>query len=478
MYSFDIPCRKVINKDKPYSPKNIKTTPGHNVQQIQRNILPAYFYSVTPRCTDPSPIIQRYIDKDAVERAIKDYEKSKSPQSLTKLNEILKSLGVIRGTIEYSGHDDVHNLFEYEASKLPELFDTIDKLRAYLLDRVMNENEEQEKDIRSRVLFGNEFTFRKKDGSFDFDHNALDAQTSTMNDNISKANIIVKQWPKIISEDYDKYKGAKKTPELYATYIFSSGLGKKKWKSTLYEACRITCVNKCTNESWYFNIDLDPNCIEIQTQPISYDKFSKLKDLINTAIFGVAERLGLVADTDSNTGGGGHISFDVDTAFGDNAHYLRNFLVAYARESNKDPNIFECRDEVNAPILNELGICEKFINAINEFDRLYSDKQNKPTIQQLVELIQKRVYSGQFGSALIANLCTGRLSGKLRNLPPDLAYHYQAVNLEHVNDRQGPGRIEMRRFNAQISADETIKQFNFLIDLLLKSRNRQKLPSS
>ena len=464
MYSFDIPCRKDINKDKSHSTKNIKTTFGYNVQQIQRNILPAHFYPVTPQFTDASPVIQRYIDKDAAESAIRDYEESKSTQSLTELNRILKSLGVIRGKIEYSGHDDVHKLFENEANMLPKLFDTFDILKASLIGRIENENEQQEKYIQSQVLFGNEFTFRKTDGSFNFDHIALAAESSDKNrntdNNIINAGKIIQKWTDEVPKHYGDYRCTIKT-------------GEQKWKSAPYQAWCVTYENKNPNESWYFNIDLDPNCIEIQTKPISYDKFSKLEGLIHAAIFRVAGKLGLVADTNANTGGGGHISFDVNTAFEGDAHYLRNFLVAYARESEANPLIFGCEDRENAPYLRDLGIVENFINAINDFDKLPTGQQE---IQQLVDLIQQNVYKGKFCDNLKSNLRTKSPKGKLRATSLESAYHYQAVNLEHVNDSGGSRRVEMRRFNAQVSTGETIEQFKFLMRLLLESRSHQNLP--
>lgn len=458
MYSFDSPRKEAINKSKSPAP----TASRYNVQQIQWNILPAHFYPVISRPSATSPVIQRYVDIEAVEKAIEEYEATKS---LPNLNNALRGLGVIKGEILYLSEENVYKICD-EASELFD-FDSFDKAKSFLLNMAENKN-----NIESHVLFGNEFTFRKTDGSFNFDQTALDPQgpqnkeQAEMIKKIQTAGEIITVW-------------AEKLKWLNCNgYKCTITGGNQKWKSESYKALGITFKNAETNDSWSFNIDLDPNCIEIQTEPISYNKFLALQGLINASIFSMAGDLGLKVDSDSKTGGGGHISFDVNTAFMGNAGFLRNFLVAYAKESQKklgeaNSLIYECDDPENAPYLQELekNAIPLFYKTIKKFDKLSPDQK---TIHKLVTLIQTKVYHDNF-SGNMRNILSPRSGSKQRKVNPELAYHYQAVNLEHVSENSG--RVEMRRFNAQECAEDTIAQFQFLINLLLKSRIPMDLPT-
>lgn len=488
MYSFEAPRMEAINKVKSPSPENVK----YNLQPIQTNMLPACFYHATPRPTAASPIILRYVNKDAEEKGIKEYgekmdsqsltpcptaaspviqcyfdeaaaknvideyEDKKDLQSLKNLNNVLRAQGVIRGAIEDSGHDSVYVIYEKDAYKSPKLFKTFAELIGFLRKRVKEAKEEQENPegyIRSQVLFGNEFTFRNR-SSFVFDHNVLNSTDEENKKKISNAKNMIETWVRSLPTNIYGYK-----PQIKP--------GRKKWAQD-YNAYLIKYYSEETKYSWYFNIDLDPNCIEIQTKPIPFTKFIELRPVIDAAIFAVArDDLKLEADKDATTGGGGHISFDVETAFKGNAQYLKNFLVSYANEARIDANtlIHECKDEDNAPFLHQLekndkNMYDKFLEIIHSFDQLPPEEQ---TIEKLVDLIQKEVYSNSFTTNMKQILSNGT-----RAPSPEDAYHYQAVNLEHVNEPGG--RVEMRRFNAQENTDETISQFELLINLLLECR--------
>lgn len=461
MYSFDSPRKEAINKSKSPAP----TASRYNVQQIQWNILPAHFYPVISRPSATSPVIQRYVDIEAVEKAIEKYEATKSLSDLSDLNNALRYLGVIEGKISYSSEKNVYTICD-ETSELIN-FNSFDNAKSFLLDMAKDKN-----NIESNVLFGNEFTFRKTDGSFNFDQTALDLQGSPNKEQAEMINKIGTAG-KIINVWVDKLKFLK-----CDNYTCNITNGNKKWKSEHYNAFRITFNDAATNVSWSFNIDLDPNCIEIQTEPISYNTFLTLQGLINASIFSIADSLRLKADENPKTGGGGHISFDVNTAFMGNAGFLRNFLVAYAKESQKISGekhrfIVECEDLENAPYLGDLreGSINMFYNTIKEFDKL---SPGKKTIKDLVSQIQQKVYYNNFVGDM-ENILSPRSGSKQRKVDPELAYHYQAVNLEHVSEDSG--RVEMRRFNAQKSAAETIEQFQFLINLLLKSRIPKDLPT-
>lgn len=215
-------------------------------------------------------------------------------------------------------------------------------------------------------------------------------------------------------------------------------------------------------EEWKVNFDLDPYCIELQTEPVTYAFYDRYKEIINRLLF---RRDTCRPYPDEEMGGGGHISLDLVTAFDNNPQYLANFLVIYAVLGNdvkyKDHILRNCKDVINAPFMNEIGELDEFIRVIREFNSLAPDKA---TMERLVNDINTRVYT-----RASEGLCA------MDVLEEDYP-HYQAVNLENVlNPDITQRRVELRRFEAQQNIFELLLELQELYKLLDKSRRGIKL---
>lgn len=233
-------------------------------------------------------------------------------------------------------------------------------------------------------------------------------------------------------------------------------------------------AHKFTFENgWWYIVSRDDGCIELQTQPMTQTE--GYRDRITQAalelIFEIAasDKLTLT-HTEANRArgwqdqrlrtdpliGGGHLSMDRATTFGNHARAFRNYLVLYVNNHNFWKGFDD--DEVNAPMVTELprAFRREFVAIIGEFDAAYTDP-NQPdwTIDQLATAIQARVYkyarqSNQIGSD----------------------EHYQAINLEHLNDpTPAKQRMEMRRFRAQTDFNDFMAQIGQLMGLRDEARD-------
>ena len=387
-----------------------------------------------------------------------------NPPKLKEYDNKLNTQGIINGTIEYSGHDNRYILYKNGS---PLMFPSAKELCDFLKQRIKNNNNNEQLQITSGVPFGNEFTFRNSSPDFNFNIKDLSFKD---NPKPKAAEKFITCWTELAPQ---------KITCNGITYTKVIGDGNKKWTSANYTAKMVTYSGydqtNWQTVSWKFNIDLDPNCIEIQTQPLTFEAYQNLTPLIKSAIFDTAAKLKLIADINPDTGGGSHISLDTVGAFQGNAHYLRNFLVAYVNEQFKPGCwVYECNDTANAPFIHELGgnVVRAFKKTIEDFDVRPVTEQ---TIDTLINIIQKNVYHGHFMPQL-ADALEAQQGGK--KLSPELAYHYQAVNLEHMRETDGTAHIEMRRYNAQTSTSELCEQLNHLWELLLRSRQKQNIPLS
>ncbi len=412
-------------------------------------------------------IVQCYYHSDAnlINEFLQDNDRT-SPTKLNEYNEKMNLLGIINGNIEISGHDDTYILYENGS---PTLFSSAKELCFFLISRIRDENKAEVEQIKADVPFGNEFTFRSS--TFGFDISSLSLKNNSMIQAVGKN---IERWAEIAPQ---------KIRAGSLSFAKEVRNGNKKWSVAPYNAKMIIYKSydkeSKTEVIWSFNIDLDPFCIEIQTRPITYNMFKILQPLYDMAIFNTAQTLGLFPDPNPDTGGGGHISLDKTGAFQNNAHYLRNFLVLYVNEQlNPTSPVHQCGDYINAPFLHELS-CElgknvgnDFINAIALFDRLPPERQ---TIDNLVDIIQKKVYHGKFMPQLETAIRAQEKIKENKKLNPEIAYHYQAVNLEHMRKTDSTAHIEMRRYNAQQNTYELDEQLKYLWNLLLLSRQKQDI---
>lgn len=247
--------------------------------------------------------------------------------------------------------------------------------------------------------------------------------------------------------------------------------GRKHHESLLYEAKEVTLTLRYKDkkmdlwQTWTVNFDLDPNCIELQTEPATFAFYERYKDIINMLFF---NRSTCKPDPDWRTGGGGHISLDLETAFGHNLQWFQNFLVLYAnavRGGGDQYDILRKSGDVgNAPFLHEIGELPAFCRVIQTFDKMPG-----AAIEELAHVINTQVYT-EIDTHIDSS-----------NVGEEDRQHYQAVNLEHINtgvrDHRtavNEQRVEMRRFDAQMNVDELLAELRCLFELLEESRSGKK----
>ena len=323
------------------------------------------------------------------------------------------------------------------------------------------------------VKIGTEFTFRREEFVFGLEALAWNKQKSGKKASadpaqikqIEAAGVEIINWVNYIAEMGNAGKIRGKNTLLEHVEVKP---GRKHHESDHYEAREVTLTlqykykTQFFKQTWIVNFDLDPNCIELQTQPVTFEFYDRYRDIINALFF---RRESCPPDPRWQVGGGGHISLDLETAFNHNLRWFMNFLVLYADAVRGDDYRYEAlrssEDVGNAPFLHEIGELTAFSKVINAFEKMPG-----ATIGELAHVINTDVYTR------IDEHIDG--SGVTREDYP----HYQAVNLEHINtgvsDHRTPvneQRVEMRRFDAQRNVDELLGELRCLYELLEESRS-------
>ena len=432
---------------------------------------------------------------EKAEEIIKTMKTESDRKQWKKQIERLQMLGVIPSSLmcreEKNNEISLAGLFFKSGAELEQ------GLRKYWINRDIQQKrcEEEEDDIQQNVKIGTEFTFHHSKFLFTMkdlekDSSDGDYEKNNLEKGIVEGNSIIERWTKDLLECYS-YKKSLGTLKITAK---DTKQGHKKYAKAAYKAVQIEFVIEDTLEdrtfSWKVNFDLDPSCIELQADPMTYQFFAGYGYCINKLLFSELSKYGLVADKNAETGGGGHISLDVGTAFCGNAVYLRNFLVLYscetikasiekdAKEQEKELTeaqkkqmqhsfltkeqrqlLAESQDLANAPFLFEVDEWKRFEDFIAEFDR------QQASIEQFVRGIHAQVYVGATRE-LEASM------GGAANVKQEDKRHYQAVNLEHVHD---DGRIELRRFDAQENINELLQQTEVLFQILMMARTNWKI---
>lgn len=337
-------------------------------------------------------------------------------------------------------------------------------------------NQKEDKKMYDTVKIGTEFTFRREEFIFGLKDLAWSPSGSRKQakadekalEQIKAAGREIVDWVNEIVEAGESGKFRKGNTILESVKVEP---GSKKHDSPFYEAKKITLTlvykgkGKFYKETWAVNFDLDPNCIELQAQPITFAFYERHKEIINTLFF---RRGSCRPDPDWQTGGGGHISLDLATAFGNNLRWFQNFLVLYADAVKGDESRYEILrrsgDVGNAPFLHEIGELPAFCEIVQTLD-----KMPDAPIGALVHFINTKVYT---------EIHTDLDGSDVRK---EDSPHYQAVNLEHINvdtkDRRTPEseqRVEMRRFDAQCCVEELLDELCCLFELLEESRSGKK----
>ena len=355
----------------------------------------------------------------------------------------------------------------------------VERLRCYQAKAQSGIHYRKEKrKMHKTVKIGTEFTFRREEFIFGLadlawrpDGPKKQAKANeTALEQIRAAGVEILNWVNDIAAAGKSGK-LKKGNTILESVTVEPGM--KKHDSPFYEAKKITLTLVCKGkgefckENWTVNFDLDPNCIELQAEPVPYAFYDRYKEIINALFF---RRESCMPDPRWDVGGGGHISIDLATAFGNNLQCFRNFLVLYADAvKGDDPqynNLKLSEDIVNAPFMHETGVLPAFIKVINALD------QPAPmisTIGQLAHEINTKVYT--------------KIGGTIDDpkLKPTDYPHYQALNLEHINidardytTQPHEQRVEIRRLEAQRCVQELLDELQVLFGLLEESRSGKK----
>ncbi|WP_248927582.1 hypothetical protein [Paenibacillus hamazuiensis] len=213
---------------------------------------------------------------------------------------------------------------------------------------------------------------------------------------------------------------------------------------------------------WWWVLDIDDGCIETQTAPTSLKDLKGSKEIqhiIDNDIFNAAKKLKLEPDAEI---GGGHLSLDRASTFGESSVAFRNFIVLYTNNADHWRKLDA--DFINAPLVQELPkeLRAEFVRVIHEFDQAYNGPiHQKWSIDRLVNELMNRVFTFV------------RTVEQVGNAP-----HYQATNLEHMQDKDvSARRIEMRRFPAQKGINDLLYvHLQELQQLIIESRDKRLIP--
>jgi len=295
--------------------------------------------------------------------------------------------------------------------------------------------------LKESVFIGSEFTFRIDNKEFSME----DLETKGVSSDINTAiENYVTELSTIIN----------KMPGLYCTLEQKDG----KWRG--FKPHILTIVSKSLNKPvCWICYDVDPNCMELQMQPITYNEYEKNAQLLQEIIFRIACKKGFKPVPDI-TGGGGHISFSKNI-FDDDVDNLIKFIILYSLEvSEGELGVFEdfrrCNDNANAPILTK--------EQMQVFKKL--NPAAKASIDNFVQFINENIYIEMNEDIMAQYISIEQKKGRhvnLNDLKRELGRHYQAINLEHMTERDARlRRIEMRRFDAQSDIYEFLRQVESL----------------
>lgn len=210
-------------------------------------------------------------------------------------------------------------------------------------------------------------------------------------------------------------------------------------------------------DGFYFNVTLDPGVLEVQAKPLTAAGWAQAQERLQADLFDCMERVGLKPHS---VAGGGHINIGLRSAFNNDVHLLRNFIVDYMNH----PELAHVFGEqwANGPHLVSLGTERKqaFKAVIDRFDAARGEGWN---IESLVTAIEKEVYTK---------------STHFMHFPEK----YHALNLntarEALADRN-ERRLELRAQAAQRSAADWVAQVTLFAKriewLREKTRNGERL---
>lgn len=233
-------------------------------------------------------------------------------------------------------------------------------------------------------------------------------------------------------------------------------------------------------EIWWWQLDIDYECIELQTRPSSLMEIRGVKIPIERDIFTTAADLGLAADPKI---GGGHISVDSKTAFQDIADIFVQVLINCEVQRDR----WDARFGTN---LREWQISSAWIHELHE-----NENTKMPAINSFKNILCEIYYS------LDRDICSAAIRlavpsfhnqvleeasanikdidekfqatylSDLRDIRRDFL-HNRAVNIEHMRASGPEARVEFRRIKAQKDFNTLIDDIKYIYDIIEEAREQ------
>lgn len=225
--------------------------------------------------------------------------------------------------------------------------------------------------------------------------------------------------------------------------------------------------------TWWWRLNVDPGCLEMQTDPMTKldatadwdpgaaEASRVINTIIGEHIFAVANLIKKerVALAPHDLIGGGHLTLDAATTFRDNPRWFRNLLVLYTNDAVKWKA--QDADEFNAPTVSELN--SDGVKAFKRIIKQFDDAQKTAKPQSIADLTGNLT-----GQVFIAKYFTEGGTKANREKRAVHPAHYQATNIEHMA-KDNP-RLEMRRFDAQTSVEDLLADMGKLAKLVADAR--------
>lgn len=229
---------------------------------------------------------------------------------------------------------------------------------------------------------------------------------------------------------------------------------RNEWAKKMKDICkkRGDCTVKATvdkynnriftveyTDGFWFQVSVDPGCIEIQTKPSSLVELNAMKKRMQKDIFDMAKTFDLLPH---EVIGGGHINIGAESAFDKNHKLFRDFVVDFMNHPELGEGALDVGDIINAPTLADNGPV-----AMKNFDKVIKDFDNGKIVSKeaLALAIQDRVYE----KVDVPNEVT---PSKIK---------YQALNMTTIADKKTAiefQRLEIRSIRAQKNIDEFLLQ--------------------
>lgn len=220
--------------------------------------------------------------------------------------------------------------------------------------------------------------------------------------------------------------------------------------------------------TWWWEITMDDACLETRTDPtpIAGLHAAHVQFIVERHIFRLAENCGLRVDQ-SIFGGGGHISLDSGSTFGGSVELFVESMRQWEDDWNNWVLRFgtapRAKDTVNAPWTGDLPQGQAHLDEVKTLlDQILADaRRGDVDLPGAVQRLQAHMMT-----LPLHQDATPNLRDKVDAHPED-RLHYQAVNLEHMNDANaGHRRVEFRDIQAQASYEELLDDLRHIGFLL------------